>query len=91
MDITKEFIFEEFGKLKSNKVKVKYLKEIKEEKQKNPHLFRNLKISIKAFDNLIREWESVAPFGALLRQIEERKDAERKKIKDDQESRGIKH
>ena len=91
MDITKEFLFEEFGKLKSNKDKVKYLKEIKEEKQKSPHLFRNLKINISQLDNIIKEYESVVPFGRMLREIEERKAAERKKIKDDQESRGIKH
>ena len=89
MDITKEFLFEEFGKLKSNKDKVKYLKEIKEEKQKSPHLFRNLKINISQLDNIIKEYESVVPFGRMLREIEERKAAERKK--DDQESRGIKH
>ena len=52
---TKENIFAEFKKLKSNKEKAKFLRETKELKQQHPQLFRNLKISLKQFDNLIRE------------------------------------
>ena len=69
MEMTKEIMFEQFAKLKSNNEKVKYLVDLKELKQKNPHVFRNIKISIKQFNNLIKEYSSVKPFGALLRMI----------------------
>ena len=45
--MTKEIMHEQFKKLKSNPEKVKYLVDLKEMKQKNPHVFRNIKISIK--------------------------------------------
>ena len=75
---TKENIFAEFKKLKSNKEKAKFLRETKELKQQQPQLFRNLKISLKQFDNLIREYESVKPFSAMHREIAEREAAEAK-------------
>jgi len=79
MEMTKEIMFEQFVKLKSNNEKVKYLVDLKELKQKNPHVFRNIKINLKQFNNLIREYSSVKPFGAFTRMIAEREDAEKRK------------
>jgi hypothetical protein len=45
-------------------------------KQKTPHVFRNIKINIKQFNNLIREYESLVPFGAMHREIAERQKRE---------------
>ena len=45
-------------------------------KQKNPHVFRNIKINLKQFSNLIREYSSVKPFSAMNRMIAERESAE---------------
>ena len=70
--MTKEIMHEQFKKLKSNPEKVKYLVDLKEMKQKNPHVFRNIKINVKQFSNLIREYESVVPFSAMNRMIAER-------------------
>ena len=78
MEMTKEIMYEQFKKLKSNPEKVKYLVDLKELKQKNPNVFRNIKISIKQFNNLIREYESVKPFSAMHREIAEREAAEAK-------------
>ncbi len=75
---TKENTFAEFKKLKSNKEKAKFLRETKELKQQHPQLFRNLKISLKQFDNLIREWESPKPFARMLKEIEDRREQEAK-------------
>ena len=75
---TKENIFAEFKKLKSNKEKAKFLRETKEFKQQHPQLFRNLKISLKQFDNLIREWESPKPFARMLKEISDREERELK-------------
>jgi|TARA_B110001452_G_scaffold171870_1_gene143944 hypothetical protein len=72
MEMTKEIMHEQFKKLKSNPEKVKYLVDLKEMKQKNPHVFRNIKINLKQFSNLIREYESVEPFSAMNRMIAER-------------------
>jgi hypothetical protein len=72
MEMTKEIMHEQFKKLKSNPEKVKYLVDLKEMKQKNPHVFRNIKINIKQFSNLIREYSSVKPFSAMNRMIAER-------------------
>ena len=47
MEMTKEIMYDQFKTLKSNNEKVKYLVDLKELKQKNPHVFRNIKISIK--------------------------------------------
>ena len=75
---TKENIFAEFKKLKSNKEKAKFLRETKELKQQHPQLFRNLKISLKQFDNLIREWENLKPFARMLKEIADREERELK-------------
>jgi hypothetical protein len=48
-------------------------------KQKTPHVFRNIKINVKQFSNLIREYSSVKPFSAMHREIAEREDAEKRK------------
>ena len=77
--MTKEIMHEQFKKLKSNPEKVKYLVDLKEMKQKNPHVFRNIKINLKQFSNLIREYSSVKPFSAMHREIAEREDAEKRK------------
>ena len=47
MEMTREIMFEQFAKLKTKDEKVKYLIDLKEMKQKTPHVFRNIKISIK--------------------------------------------
>tara|TARA_B100001250_G_C19694788_1_gene741986 strand:- start:221 stop:481 length:261 start_codon:yes stop_codon:yes gene_type:complete len=78
MEMTKEIMFEQFAELKSNKEKAKYLIDLRELKQKQPHVFRNIKINLKQFDNLIKEWLSVAPFSAMKREIAEREDRELK-------------
>ena len=78
MEMTREIMYEQFKKLKSNPEKAKYLVDLKELKQKNPNVFRNIKISIKQFNNLIREYESVKPFSAMHREIAEREAAEAK-------------
>jgi len=79
MEMTKEIMHEQFKKLKSNPEKVKYLVDLKEMKQKNPHVFRNIKINLKQFSNLIREYSSVKPFSAMHREIAERESAEKRK------------
>ena len=79
MEMTKEIMFEQFGKLKSKDEKVKYLIDLKEMKQKTPHVFRNIKINITQFNNLIKEYSSVVPFGAMKREIAEREAAEKRK------------
>ena len=76
MEMTKEIMHEQFKKLKSNPEKVKYLVDLKEMKQKNPHVFRNIKINLKQFSNLIKEYSSVKPFSAMHREISERESAE---------------
>ena len=78
MEMTREIMYDQFKKLKSNKEKAKYLVDLKEMKQKTPHVFRNIKINLKQFDNLIKEWLSVAPFSAMKREIAEREDRELK-------------
>ena len=76
MEMTKEIMYDQFKTLKSNDEKVKYLVDLKELKQKTPHVFRNIKINIKQFNNLIREYESLVPFGAMHREIAERQKRE---------------
>ena len=76
MEMTKEIMYDQFKKLKSKVEKVKYLVDLKEMKQKTPHVFRNIKINIKQFNNLIREYESLVPFGAMHREIAERQKRE---------------
>ena len=79
MEMTREIMYDQFKKLKSNPEKAKYLVDLKEMKQKNPHVFRNIKINLKQFNNLIREYSSVKPFSAMHREIAEREDAEKRK------------
>ena len=79
MEMTKEIMYDQFKTLKSNNEKVKYLVDLKELKQKNPHVFRNIKINLKQFNNLIKEYSSVVPFSAMKREIAEREDAEKRK------------
>ena len=79
MEMTKEIMFEQFGKLKTKDEKVKYLFDLKEMKQKTPHVFRNIKINITQFNNLIKEYSSVKPFSVMHREIAERQDAEKRK------------
>ena len=78
MEMTREIMFEQFGKLKSKNEKVKYLIDLKEMKQKTPHVFRNIKINITQFNNLIKEWSSVVPFSAMKREIAEREEQEKR-------------
>ena len=78
MEMTREIMYDQFKKLKSNKEKAKYLVDLKEMKQKTPHVFRNIKINLKQFDNLIREWSSVSPFSAMKREIAEREEREKR-------------
>ena len=79
MEMTKEIMHEQFKKLKSNPEKVKYLVDLKEMKQKTPHVFRNIKINMTQFNNLIKEYSSVVPFSAMNRMIAEREAAEKRK------------
>ena len=79
MEMTKQIMYDQFKTLKSNDEKVKYLVDLKEMKQKNPHVFRNIKINLKQFNNLIKEYSSVVPFSAMKREIAEREDAEKRK------------
>ena len=78
MEMTKEIMHDQFKKLKSNDEKVKYLVDLKEMKQKTPHVFRNIKINITQFNNLIKDYSSVVPFSAMNRMIAEREAAEAK-------------
>ena len=78
MEMTREIMFEQFAKLKTKDEKVKYIIDLKEMKQKTPHVFRNMKINIKQFNNLIREWSSLVPFGAMKREIAEREEREKR-------------
>jgi len=79
MEMTKQIMYDQFKTLKTNDEKVKYLVDLKEMKQKNPHVFRNIKINLKQFNNLIKEYSSVVPFGEMKREIAEREDAEKRK------------
>ena len=53
MEMTKEIMYDQFKKLKSNDEKVKYLVDLKEMKQKTPHVFRNIKINVKQFSIIL--------------------------------------
>ena len=79
MEMTKEIMYDQFKNLKSNNEKVKYLIDLKEMKQKTPHVFRNIKINMTQFNNLIKEYSSVVPFSAMNRMIAEREAAEKRK------------
>ena len=52
----KENLFAEFAMQKTNEDKVKFLKEMKQLKKDQPHMFRGTSITQKNFDNLIAEW-----------------------------------
>tara|TARA_B000000475_G_scaffold105915_1_gene86071 strand:+ start:105 stop:380 length:276 start_codon:yes stop_codon:yes gene_type:complete len=64
-----ENLFAEFKMQKTRAKKVKFLKEMKELKQTQPHLFRGTKITIKNFDNLIEEWSKPYPWVEINRAI----------------------
>jgi len=81
MEMTNKIMYEQFKKIKSKSEKVKYLVDLKEMKQKNPHGFRNIKINITQFNNLIKEYSSLVPFGVMHREIAERQAAEKLKEK----------
>ena len=74
--LTKEFVFAEFKKLKTNAEKVNYLKELKETKISHPKIF-SMKISIKHIDRLITEWASPVPFAKMKSEIAEREAKEK--------------
>ena len=57
MEMTKQLMFEQFNKLETNSEKAEYLTKIKEEKQQNPSAFRNIKINLKQFSNMIKEYK----------------------------------
>ena len=52
----KENLFAEFAMQKTNADKVKFLREMKDLKKSQPHMFRGTSITQKNFDNLIEEW-----------------------------------
>ena len=76
--LTKEFVFAEFKKLKTNAEKVDYLKELKETKISHPKIF-SMKISIKHIDRLITEWAKPVPFDKMKAEIKEREEKEKQK------------
>ena len=74
--LTKEFVFAEFKKLKTNAEKVNYLKELKDTKINHPKIF-SMKISVKHIDRLITEWSKPVPFDKILTEIREREEKEK--------------
>ena len=78
---TKEFVYEEFNKLKNNKEKVKYLIDLKQLKIDHPKIF-SMKITLKQIENLIREWSSPKPFAKIHAQIAEREEKEKQREKE---------
>ena len=74
----RENYFAEWKLQKTKVQKVKWLKEMRALKEKSPEMFRDLKITLKQFDNVIKEWESNRPFGKLKDQIKTREELERK-------------
>ena len=73
---TKEFVYEEFKKLKTNKEKVKYLIDLKQLKIDHPKIF-SMKITLKQIENLIREWNSPEPFAKINAELVEREEKEK--------------
>ena len=73
---TKEFVYEEFKKLKTNKEKVKYLIDLKHLKIDHPKIF-SMKITLKQIENLIREWNSQQPFAKMNAELAEREEREK--------------
>jgi len=76
--MTKEFIFDEFKKLKTNAEKVNYLKELKKIKIETPKVI-SMKISVKQIDKLITEWAKPVPFDKMNAEIKEREEKEKQK------------
>ena len=76
--MTKEFIFDEFKKLKTNAEKVDYLKELKKIKIETPKVI-SMKISVKQIDKLITEWAKPVPFDKMNAEIKEREEKEKQK------------
>ncbi len=74
----KENIFAEFKMQKTKTKKVKFLKEMRALKDKQPSLFKDLKISKKQFDTLIAEWDQKVPFAKMKADIKRQKEAEKK-------------
>ena len=74
--LTKEFVFAEFKKLKTNAEKVNYLKELKDTKINHPKIF-SMKISVKHIDRLITELSKPVPFDKILSEIREREEKEK--------------
>jgi len=68
----KENLFAEFKMQKTNEDKVKFLKEMKELKKTQPHMFRGTSITQKNFDNLIAEWSKDQPWVEINRDIKRR-------------------
>ena len=73
---TKEIVYEEFKKLKTNKEKVKYLIDLKQLKIDHPKIF-SIKITLKQIENLIREWNSPKPFAKVNAELAEREEREK--------------
>ena len=73
---TKEFVYEEFKKLKTNKEKVKYLIDLKQLKIDHPKIF-SMKINLRQFENLIREYTSPKPFAKVNAELAEREEKEK--------------
>ena len=73
---TKEFVYEEFKKLKTNKEKVKYLMDLKQLKIDHPKIF-SMKITLRQIENLIREWNSPKPFAKVNAELAEREEREK--------------
>ena len=63
---TKEQIYEDFQKLKSNKKKVVYLEEHRDAEKSNPNQYRHLSIN---WDNLITAWSDKNPRDYFYKKI----------------------
>ena len=74
--LTKEFVFAEFKKLKTNAEKVNYLKELKDTKINHPKVI-SMKISVKQIDKLITEWSKPVPFIEINSMIAAREEREK--------------
>ena len=68
----KENLFAEFAMQKTNEDKVKFLKEMKQLKKDQPHMFRGTSITQKNFDNLIAEWSKDKPWYEINQEIKRR-------------------
>tara|TARA_B100001996_G_C18631275_1_gene581863 strand:- start:553 stop:852 length:300 start_codon:yes stop_codon:yes gene_type:complete len=82
----KENLWSEFADQKTNKQKVKWLKELLEFRKSHPQEFRGNKISVKNIENLIEAWSAKNPnkfikdkLGITAREEKERADEMRKR------------